>query len=160
MTPRLTDWWSLRSRREQGLLALMAALAVLTLAWLLFIRPLGDAVAAAKERHDRAVMALAEARGQAAIIRRFEGARTPTPQGSLESIIAAAAAQAGFQLSRVQPDGEDRLSLSLASAKPQAFFAWLDRLASGQGLVVDRLNVTSNSDRTLAVELTLRRRGG
>ena len=29
-----------------------------------------------------------------------------------------------------------------------------------KGLVVERLNVTSNSDRTLAVELTLRKRGG
>jgi general secretion pathway protein M len=153
-------WWRLRSRREQWLLAVMMMLGAITFAWLLVIRPLGDAVVAAKERHDRAVIALAEARAQAAVIRRFEAVRTPVLAGPLESAVSAAAAASGFQLSRIQPDGDNRLSLSLASAKPQAFFTWLDGLERGQGLVVERLNVTSNSDRTLAVELTLRRRGG
>jgi general secretion pathway protein M len=153
-------WWRLRSRREQWLLAIMVVLAGITLAWLLVLRPLGDAAAAARERHDRAVIALAEARAQAAVIRRIEAVRAPPLSGPLELAVSAAAAAAGFQLSRIQPDGDTRLSLSLASAKPQAFFTWLDGLERGQGLVVERLNVTSNSDRTLAVELTLRKRGG
>ena len=138
----------------------MLVLAAFTLAWLLVVRPLGDAVATAKERHDRAVIALAEARAQALVIRRYEAIRAPAQPGPLEGAVSAAAAAAGFQLSRIQPDGENRIGLSLAAAKPQAFFTWLEALERGQGLVVERLNVTSNSDRTLAVELTLRKRGG
>jgi general secretion pathway protein M len=156
----LVSWWRLRSRREQWLLAVMLVLAAFTLAWLLVVRPLGDAVATANERHDRAVIALAEARAQALVIRRYEAIRAPAQPGPLEGAVSAAAAAAGFQLSRIQPDGENRIGLSLAAAKPQAFFTWLEALERGQGLVVERLNVTSNSDRTLAVELTLRKRGG
>ena len=160
MIVRLTEWWRLRSRREQVLLAIMFILAGITLAWLLVIRPLGDPLAAARERHERAVIALANARAQGAAIARLEGLRTPPLEASLQSILAADAAQAGFALSRITPDGDDRVSLSMPSAKPQAFFAWLDRLEAGRGLVVERLNVASNSDRTLSVELTVRARGG
>ena len=160
MIPRFTEWWRLRSRREQVLLAIMFVLAGITLAWLLVIRPLGDSLASARERHERAVIALANARAQGAVITRLEGQRTPPLEASLQSILSAEAARAGFALSRITPDGDDRVSLSMTSAKPQAFFAWLDRLETGRGLVVERLNVASNSDRTLSVELTVRARGG
>src|SRR4051794_7130327 len=91
-------WWQLRSRREQVLLAIMFALALLTLAWLLVIRPLGDALASARERHAAAVVALAEARGQAQAIVRIEGRRTAPLEGPLLPIVSAAAGEAGFAL--------------------------------------------------------------
>jgi general secretion pathway protein M len=153
-------WWRLRSRREQWLVGIMLALLALTLAWLLVLRPLADAVAESRERHDRAVIALADARAQSALIKRFEAVHSTAPAGPILMSVSAAAAQAGFQLARIQPEGENGVSLSLAAAKPQAFFIWLDALEREQGLVVERLNVTSNSDRTLAVELALRKRGG
>jgi general secretion pathway protein M len=152
-------WWRQRSRREQLLLAVMLALAGITLVWLLVIRPLGDALANSRERHERAVIALAEARSQARIISRLEGQRLPALDGPLLMLVSADAAESGFALTRITPDGDRRVSLSMSSAKPQSFFAWLDRLEKGRGLVVERLSVASNSDRTLSVELTLRTRG-
>ncbi len=159
MMTNLPAWWRLRTRREQVLLAIMLALVAITLAWLLVVRPLGDALATARERHERAVIALATARAQGSAIAQIEGRRAPQLEGALQTFISADAAAAGFALTRITPDGDDRLSLSMASAKPQAFFAWLDRLEKGRGLVVERLNVASNSDRTLSVDLTLRTRG-
>jgi general secretion pathway protein M len=155
----LATWWRLRSRREQVLLSVMLALAAVTLAWLLVIRPLGDALSQARERHARAVVALATARAQGGIITRLEQRRTPPLEGTLQSVVSMEAGQAGFALTRLTPDGDNRVSLSMAAARPQAFFAWLDRLEASRGLVVERLNVASNSDRTLSVELTLRARG-
>jgi general secretion pathway protein M len=159
MIANLVGWWQLRSRREQVLLGIMLALAALTLAWLLVIRPLGDARASARERHEAAIVALAEARAQAQAIGRIEGRRAPRLEGALMPIVSASANEAGFALSRITPDGDNRVSLSMSAAKPQAFFAWLDRLETERGLVVERVNVTSNSDRTLSVELTVRTRG-
>ena len=159
MIARLDAWWRLRSRREQVLLAIMLVLAAITLIWLMVIRPLGDALAEARARHGRAVVALAEARSQAEAIARLEGRRTVPLEGALLPIVSSAAGEAGFQVSRITPDGDARVSLTIASARPQAFFAWLDRLETGRGLVVERLNLTSNSDRTVSVELTLRSRG-
>ena len=41
--PKKPAWWDTRSAREKRLLLVLAALLVLVLAWLLVIRPLGDA---------------------------------------------------------------------------------------------------------------------
>jgi general secretion pathway protein M len=153
------DWWRQRSRREQLLLVIMLALAAITLVWLFVIRPLGDALADARERHAQAVIALAEARSKARSITRLEGQKLPALEGPLLMTVSADAAEAGFALSRITPDGDRRVSLSMSAAKPQSFFPWLDRLEKGRGLVVERLSVASNSDRTLSVELTLRTRG-
>ena len=83
MIARLDAWWRLRGRREQVLLAIMLVLAAITLMWLMVIRPLGDALAEARERHGRAVVALAEARSQAGAIARLEGRRTAPLEGAL-----------------------------------------------------------------------------
>ena len=159
MMGRTGLWWRERSRRERLLLAIMLGLALVTFVWLLVIRPLGDALASARERHAQAVVALAEARAQADIIARLEGQRTRPLDGTLDALISASAAEAGFALSRITPDGDARVSLAMSAVKPQAFFAWLDRLESDRGLVVEKMNATSNSDRTLSVELSLRTRG-
>ena len=57
-------WWATRSTREQRLLAVMFGLIALVLVWLLVVRPLGDALDRAKQRHNAAVLALAEARAR------------------------------------------------------------------------------------------------
>ena len=159
MTARFALWWRDRSRREQVLLAIMLVLAAMTFAWLLIVHPLGDALASARERHERAVVALAEARSQADIIAQLEGQKAPPLEGTLDALVSASAAEAGFALSRITPDGDSRVAIAMSAVKPQAFFAWLDRLEHERGLVVERLNATSNSDRTLSVELSLRSRG-
>jgi general secretion pathway protein M len=159
MNGGVAAWWRERSRREQVLLGVMLVLAAITFVWLLVVRPLGDALASARERHERAVVALAEARSQADIILRIEGQKSPPLEGTLDALVSASAAEAGFALSRITPDGDSRVAIAMSAVKPQAFFAWLDRLERERGLVVERLNATSNSDRTLSVELSLRSRG-
>jgi len=47
----------------------------------------------------------------------------------------------------------------MASARPQALFAWLARVEV-EGYVVESLSVSSNPDRTLAAQIVLRARGG
>jgi general secretion pathway protein M len=149
------SWWAERSRREQRLIQTMLVLAVIVLGWLLVVRPLTDSLAAARERHAAAVLALGEARA-----RMIPGATPGAPAaGPVDALIARAANEAGFANARVISQGTERASVAVDAARPQVLFGWVARLEQ-MGLVVERLAARTNSDRTLAAELTLRKRGG
>ena len=149
------SWWAERSRREQRLIQVMLVLAVLVLGWLLVVRPLMDMRDAAKERHAAAVVALGEARA-----RTIPGASPGAPAaGPVDALLARTANEAGFTNARITSQGSERASVAVDAARPQALFGWVARLEAS-GLVVERLNARTNSDRTLAAELTLRKRRG
>lgn len=150
------DWWRSRTPREQRLLLVGAAIALLALAWLLVLRPLADVHSDARERHNRAVLALAEARGEAAAIGAAREAVPAAAAGPLDAFIAQAAGEAGFTISRLDRQGDRQASLAIESVRTQAFFAWVRQLEQGRGLIVERLSATPNSDRTLAVQVTFR----
>lgn len=158
MSSGLETWWRDRSRREQRLLLVLAALFALVLAWLLVVRPLGDRLADARERHGAALVALAEARADAAAIGRLEKARPAPLGGPIEQAVAQSASAAGFQLSRIEPDGTGRVTLAIEAARPQALFAWVGEMEASRGLIVERLTAGANSDRTLSVQLSFRAR--
>jgi general secretion pathway protein M len=153
-------WYRGRSLREQRLLLAMAVLFAIVAFWLLLVRPLGDALAGARERHGEAVIARAQARAQAQAISAFERRKGPALTEPLDVVIGRAASEAGFQLSRVEPEsGGAGISVAIEAVKPQAFFAWVGGLEGRGGLVVSSLNATANADRTLAVQATFRPRG-
>lgn len=157
MNARLRALWLARTPRERWLLGVMLALVGLVLAWLLILRPLGDLLSAARQRHGEAVSALAEARSQAAVIGTLERNRPAPLAGPIDAAIAAAASSAGFQLSGIQPEGAGRVSIVIAAARPQALFGWIRQLEA-QGYIVERLTVSSNPDRTLSAQILFRAR--
>jgi general secretion pathway protein M len=159
MTARLTALWLARTSRERWLLGVMLALAVLVLVWLLVLRPLSDLLSAARQRHGESVAALEEARSQAAAIAALEKERPGSVAGPIDTAVAAAASQAGFQLSGLQPQGAGQVSLAIGAARPQALFGWIGGLEA-QGYIVQSLTATSNPDRTLSAQVVLRARGG
>ena len=149
------SWWTERSRREQWLIQVMLALALLVLGWILIVRPLGDSLDAAKTRHAAAVVALGEARA-----RTLPAASPGAPAaGAVDALLARSANEAGFANARITSQGAERASVALDAARPQVLFGWIARLEQA-GLVVERLTARTNSDRTLAAELSLRKRGG
>lgn len=154
MSETFSSWWRIRSPRERGLLLVMVALMAFVLGWLLVVRPLADALDAAKARHGAAVVALAEAKARAAPGR----APAAAPTLPVDSLIGRTAAEAGFAGARIAAQGPARANVAIDAARPQALFGWLVRL-EGSGLVVERLRAQANSDRTLAVEAVLRARG-
>ncbi|HYD38108.1 MAG TPA: type II secretion system protein GspM [Allosphingosinicella sp.] len=159
MSARLRALWLARTARERWLLGIMLALLALVAVWFLILRPLGDMLSAAKERHGTAVAALAEARSQAAAIASLERGRPGGSAQPVETEVAAAASEAGFQLSALQAEGADRVSFAIGAARPQALFGWIAAIEQ-RGYVVERLNATSNPDRTLSAQILLRRRAG
>ena len=158
MTGRLAALWKARTPRERWLLAIMFALLAIVLAWLLILRPLGDMLSDARERHGRAVAALADARADAAVLRTIQGRKVQALPGPLEVVVGRAASDAGFQLSQLDDRGGGRVAIAIPAARPQALFAWVADLEAKQGLVVDRLTATANPDKSLSAEITFRRR--
>lgn len=149
------SWWSERSARERRLIQAMLGLAVIVLGWVLVVRPLSDALDAAKTRHAAAVVALGEARA-----RTMPGAAPGAPAaGPVDALAARTANEAGFTNARITSQGADRASVAVDSARPQALFGWVARLEQS-GLIVERLTTRINGDRTVASEITFRKRGG
>ena len=151
----MREWWAQRSQREQRLLLVMMALLGLVAGWLLVVRPLGDALDAAKARHGTAAVALAEAK-----------ARTPgaAPAGTaarvpIDGVVSRTAGEAGFANARVAAQAPTRAMVAIDAARPQALFAWIAQL-EGQGVTVDSLRARVNADRTLNVEAAFVARGG
>ena len=117
MSARLKALWLARTPRERWLLGVMLALAVLVLAWLLILRPLGDMLSAARQRHGEAVAALGEARSQAAAIAALERNRPPAERGAPASAAkppasirfrraSNAAGESAWTVVRSTPSGE------------------------------------------------------
>ena len=159
MTPLLA-WFRGRSVREQRLLLALGVVAALVLLWLLVLRPLGDILGEARQRHTQALLARAEAQVQAKAIRSLEQRAGPPLSEPLDVVIGRAASDAGFALTGIQPEsGGPGVSVTIEAVKPQAFFAWLGQLEGSGGFLVTSLNATANADKTLAVQATIRTRG-
>jgi general secretion pathway protein M len=144
----MTAWWEARSARERMLLTVMLALLAIVFLWLAVVRPLADALDAAKLRHGAAVVALAEARARPAAV-------PAAAAGPADAIAAETAAAAGFTNVRIARQGATGASVALDAARPQALFGWIAEMER-RGLVVEQLRARANADRTLAAEIGLR----
>lgn len=160
MNDSIRTWWQGRTLREQRLLLAMFGIAAAVLAWLLIVRPLSDALSAARERHNEAVVALADVRSQvAAIGAAQEPNAAVTLSGPVETIVRQSAEESGFPITRIDATGAGQATLIIDAVRPQAFFGWVAQMES-RGLIVDRLSANPNADQTLAVQVTFRARGG
>ncbi len=155
MTP-LRLWFDGRAPREKKLLLVMAALAVLTLVWAAVIRPVGDGLSSARERHADAVTRLGETQAQVAALRTIQRNRARPLTGTLADVVRAEADQAGFSLASLDQDGT-RVRVGIQSARPAALVAWLARLER-IGILVDTATMTDNGDKTVGVALALKAR--
>ncbi len=157
MTGRLRQMWDERLPRERQLLLVMVALFALILLVFVIVRPLARATAAAQDRLDQVT---ADSGAIAAAVDMLRDARKSAPpplSGTLVLAVRASAQTAGFTLSTLDPQGDDRVGIGLSSAKSPALFSWL-RLLAQQGIFVERMTIRTNADATLAVEGTLRHR--
>lgn len=159
MNESFNSWWKTRTLREQRLLLAMFALLAVVVVWLALIRPLGDALSNAKQRHNDAVLALADLRAQAAAIRLAQQGAPTTLTVPLDAMLSQSATDAGFTVARIEPQGGTQANLVIDSVRPQAFFGWVGQM-EGRGLIVDRLVATPNGDQTLSVQVSFRARGG
>lgn len=158
MIASLRAWFADRSLRERRMIVAMAALAALTLVWALIIRPVGDGLSAARERHAAAVESYADTEARVAAIKALRAGGAAPDAGELDAVVRQRANAAGFPLASLTPQAGGAIQISIASARPGALFAWIADL-DGAGIVVDSLGTTDNGDRTVSAQMTLRSRG-
>jgi general secretion pathway protein M len=158
MIDRARDWWMGRTTRERWMLGVMFALIGFLLLWLAVVRPINAARDAAQLR---LVAATEDAGRIAAVAEGMKIARRtapPTLTVTLPAAIGSAGESNGITLSRLDQSGTDRANIGISAVSAPALFAWLSAL-EGQGIIVDKLTLRTNSDATLAAEGVLRLRG-
>lgn len=157
MSDAVKTWWAGRTLREQRMLLVMFALMAVVAGWLIVIG-MDNALSDARARHARAVIEHAEVAGKVEALKglRRDGARPP--EAPVDIVVSQAASEIGLVLSKAEAQSGNRVGISVASARPQAFFGWINDL-DARGVVPETLTVRANSDQTLSVEAVLRGKG-
>ena len=158
MTDRLRLWFAARSLREKRLLIVMVALAAVTLVWALIIRPVNDGLSNARERHENAVIRLAETQARVKAVAAIEQQHPAGIGAPLDAIIRDRANEAGFALTSVNADGPNRVQIAIATARPGALFGWIAQLESA-GIIVESLATADNGDKSVSAQISFRVRG-
>jgi general secretion pathway protein M len=155
MMAAFAPWWNQRSVRERVLLALAAALLAALLAWLLMLRPLADARAAATAEAAAAHARLAQTRALAAAIR----ARPAPPAGPVLDLVSRRLAEAGLTPARLEAQGPGQAIIEIAAINGRLAIGWAAALEQRDGLVVEELEASRNSDQSVRLRLTVRKAG-
>ncbi len=153
MMAAFTPWWRQRSPREQRLLALAAALLAALLAWLLILRPLASARAAALDEARSAQDQLARTRTLAAAIR----ARPAPPAGPMIDLIGRRLAEAGLTPARLEAQGPGQALVEIAAVNGRLAIGWAAALEQRDGLVVEELEASRNTDQSVRLRLNVRK---
>lgn len=151
----LRGWFAGLSLREKRLILAMLGLAALTLVWAAIIRPVGDGLSSARERHANAVARLGETEAAVAALKGAGNARPLS--ATLADTLRGEAEQAGFTLTTLDEQGAGRVHATIQSARPAALDAWLARLER-IGVLVESATLRDNGDRTVGVDLVLKAR--
>jgi len=151
-------WFAALTLREKRLVLVALALALLTFFWFGLIRPIGDALASAKARHNDAVVRLAETERALRVLAEMQRNRPAPLAAPLEVVIRERAAAAGFTLANLVPAPGNGVQVQLASARPAALFGWIGALEE-DGILVDTLTTSDNGDKTLSATISFKARG-
>ena len=152
------DWFVGRTRREQGLILLMLAIALPVLAWLLVVRPLKAAYDAALDEHlsaiDRRgrVLALAEA-AKSRPSRRLEANKA-----DLQLVVTQAASEAGITLQSAKPSGANEVDVAVIGGRAITLGQWLAQFEA-RGIIVQEMAMAPLPDGTVTMSARLARRG-
>ncbi len=149
----LGAFWAMRSRREQVLLGLLAALLLASALWFGLWQPLARAQLNAA---DRLATATADRAAIAAMAPRIEAAGARAQQGGGQTVLSqveAAAAAAGLALTSVEPAGPGRVSARVAAARAPVLLQMLGALEA-DGLQLVALSASRNEDATVTASFT------
>ncbi len=154
---RVRRWYVLLSQREQRLILVALGLAVIAVVWLAVLLTVNIAQSA-RTRHADAVERLADTQARVKAIAVLHSVRVAEMAAPIDAVVREQAASAGFVLSGLTPQPDGSVAITISSARPTALFGWSTKLEE-RGLIITRFATTDNGDRTLAVQMTLKKRG-
>jgi general secretion pathway protein M len=135
------QWLKGLAPRDRLVVNLVSILVMLALTYTFIWQPVANWRASADTRHVQAVevhewIAANQLRLQAA--GRAGGERQG---GSLLSLVANSAASSGIQLTRVQPEGQDGVSIVIQEQEFNQVLRWLDQLTNREQLTIRQLSI-------------------
>jgi len=158
MMSALKIWFDQRTLRERRMLLAMIAMIAITLVWFGLFLPISDGLSSSRTRLNDAVTRLGEVRAERdAIVELAKDRPQPIP-GALADYLRQSAGDAGFALSNVNPQGDDRAQIAIPTARPGALFAWIADLEKA-GVIVATVDISNNGDQTVAAQMLLMKRG-
>ena len=145
------------SQRERVLLGVMGVLIAIVVLWLGIARPVESGLQSARDRQAAALDRNVAMRAKVKAVQTSSPAANVA--GALDQTIGQSAGEAGFTLERVQAQGDSRVEIAIASARPTVLFGWLARLET-QGIVVESLTVQPAATAgTLTVRAVIKKGG-
>lgn len=162
MIEQLKTWFSGRSQREQGLLAVAAGLAAIVLIVFGIALPVYGAIGSSAKELDAAIQrrgaieaVVTTTQSRSAARNNLSGANIVG--GSLEAAITDSATAAGFELADGAAIGVDEYRFRLASTKAGALLSWITDLES-QGIELSSINLKGGEGGFVSADVCVRRK--
>jgi len=136
-------WYQSREPQERPVIAGLAAVALLSLVWLLFWKPLADWQEVSRNRYSNAHETWEWVQANEARAREAARGAGPTSgrEGSLLPLITRLANSRGLTLSRLQPEADGAVSVVLQAQPFNLLLQWLDDLERQHSVVVQRVSL-------------------
>ncbi|WP_310475130.1 type II secretion system protein GspM [Sandarakinorhabdus sp.] len=147
-----SPWWAQRSDRERMLFGLMLVLLAALLVWLLLLRPIAGARAAANAEAGAAATRLAQGEALAAAIK----ARPAASSAPVLDTLNRRLGEAGLQPARLEAQGPGQAVLEIAAINGRLLIGWATALEQRDGLVIEQLEATRNPDQSVQARLLVR----
>jgi len=148
----MMSWWFEREPREQVLLSIMGALLALVIFWFLVLSPVLSAHEQAQSRFDKAQRnheVVAKALPQ------LNPGSTVASGPLTRSQIVEAALQDGIQLARVQPQGQDQITIWIENVDSRSLFGFLNRLITEKGAALNRVTINKTDAGLLTAQFSV-----
>ncbi len=159
MIARLSAWFLALSRRETVLIGILAVLLAGTIAFYGVYRPFVTAIQGAAIDYREAVDRQGRIESKVAALQEGSGGDTGEPagvSGALDQFVSQSAGETGIAIGSVDPQADNRVTMTVQSAKPTALFSWLARIEQ-QGVSVESLNASPAGEGTITATMTLRK---
>ena len=157
MIERLSHWFRALSQREQVLIGILAFLLAGTIGFYGVYKPFERAIDTAAADYREAVDRQGRIESKVAALQ--DGSVTdeaPGISGALNQFVSQSAGETGIAIGSVDRQADDRVNLTVQSARPTALFAWLARIEQ-QGVAVENLNASPAGEGTITATVTLRK---
>ncbi|MDR7229894.1 general secretion pathway protein M [Caulobacter sp. BE264] len=145
-------WWTGRTGREQGLLAVMIAALIGVVGWYGVAMPLQSAAKSARARMDKSVTQLVTLR------RLAPGAGHAAAGGaSPQAVVEAAANRVGLPIARHRQDANGRFTIWIAAIDSKILLPWVAALERERGAKVTDFTASRLDNGLIQVEITFAR---
>ncbi len=153
--------WAGLTLREQIMLGLAAALAIILLGMVLIVQPLTAVHDRARDDYAASMRLYRSVEAHAETVQRLAAAQpvSAVPTQSMRAVVGSLALQHDLALARMVPGEDGRLTVNLDNAETNAVLAWLIALEERHGIRVGASTLDRESEGFVSASFVLARSG-